>query len=67
MRRKKIGKNAAIQDVVTRYPESVPVFEEHGLGCVGCRAALFETIEEGAKIHGINVEALLKDLNNVVP
>jgi hypothetical protein len=28
---------------------------------------LFETIEQGAKIHGVNVEALLKDLNTAVP
>mgnify|MGYP000990405733 CR=1 FL=1 len=37
-----------------------------GLMCVGCAAARFENLEQGAMAHGIDVEALLKDLNQVV-
>jgi hybrid cluster-associated redox disulfide protein len=31
--------------------------------CVGCAAARFENLEQGAVAHGINVDALLQDLN----
>jgi hybrid cluster-associated redox disulfide protein len=34
--------------------------------CVGCAVARFENIRDGATAHGINVEALLKDLNAAV-
>jgi hybrid cluster-associated redox disulfide protein len=62
-----IDRNMAIEDVVRRNPQTVPVFERHGLGCLGCRAALFESIEQGAKIHGVDVEALIADLNEAIP
>ena len=58
-----ITKEMSIGDIVDQYPETVSVFISHGLGCIGCAIAQFETLEEGAMAHGIDVEALLKDLN----
>lgn len=61
-----ITKDMGIQETVDKYPQSVPVFFKHGLGCLGCAAARFETIEQGAMAHGIDVDALVADLNKVV-
>ncbi|MCX5818178.1 MAG: DUF1858 domain-containing protein [Proteobacteria bacterium] len=61
-----IYKHMSIDDVVKTYPETVAIFERYGLGCVGCQAALFENIEQGAEIHGIDVNALVEDLNRAV-
>jgi hybrid cluster-associated redox disulfide protein len=58
-----ITKEMPIGDVVRSHPETVPVFMQHGLHCIGCAVAAFESIEEGANAHGIDVEALMKDLN----
>ena len=58
-----ITKDMSIGDIVDQYPETVSVFISHGLGCIGCAIAQFETLEEGAMAHGIDVEALIKDLN----
>ena len=61
-----INKNMSIDEVVKKYPETITIFERHGLGCAGCQAALFENIEQGAGVHGIAVDALLEDLNRAV-
>lgn len=61
-----INKKMSIEEVVRKHPESVVIFERHGLGCVGCQAALFESIEQGAEVHGINVDVLIADLNKEV-
>jgi hybrid cluster-associated redox disulfide protein len=61
-----ITKDMTIEDVVTQYPESMMVFMKHGLHCVGCHVSAFESIEDGAIAHGINVDALVADLNKVV-
>jgi len=55
-----------IEEIVRNYPETIPVFEQYGFGCLGCRAALFENIEQGAKVHGIDAEAFIASLNNVI-
>ena len=60
-----ITKENTIEEVVTNYPESVMVFTKHGLHCVGCHVSAFESIEEGAMAHGIDVDALVADLNKI--
>ncbi|MDY6793946.1 MAG: DUF1858 domain-containing protein [Actinomycetota bacterium] len=61
-----ITKDMNIQDVVERNPETIRVFLEHGLHCIGCAVARFENIEQGAMAHGIDVDSLVKDLNDKV-
>lgn len=60
-----ITKEMTIEEVVTQYPETMMVFMRHGLHCVGCHVSAYESIEEGAVAHGINVDALVSDLNKV--
>jgi hybrid cluster-associated redox disulfide protein len=61
-----INRKMSIEEIVRKYPETVATFERYGLGCLGCQAALFENIEQGAEIHGIDVEALVRDLNKEI-
>lgn len=61
----KITKDMGIADVIQKYPQLVPVFVQHGLGCIGCAMANFESIEQGAAAHGMDVDSLVKDLNEV--
>jgi len=51
---------------VKKHPETVAIFERHGLGCLGCQAALFESIEQGAEVHGVDVDLLISDLNREI-
>ena len=53
-------------EVVQKYPDTVPVFMSSGMGCIGCAAAHFENIEQGAGAHGIDIDELIKNLNAVV-
>jgi len=62
-----ITKDMPIGEVVQKYPAIIEVFPRHGLMCFGCAIARFENLEQGALAHGIDVEALLQDLNAVVP
>ena len=61
-----ITKGMSILEVVQKYPDTVDVFVNAGMGCLGCAAAHFENIEQGAMAHGIDVDQLVKDLNTVV-
>lgn len=62
----KITKHMSLGEVIKKYPETAEVFFKHGMHCLGCAAAVFETIEDGAKAHGIDVNKLVEDLNHVV-
>ena len=60
-----ITKDMGIKDCVQKYPKTAAVFMEFGMGCLGCAAAHFENIEQGAVGHGIDVAALMVALNKV--
>lgn len=62
----KITKDMSIVEVVQNYPKTAEVFMQFGMGCLGCAAARFENIEQGATVHGINVDELITALNKAV-
>lgn len=65
----KISKNAKLGEVVSNFPAAVPVMLNYGLHCVGCHVAAFETVEQGAKAHGMKeeeIEKMVKEMNTAV-
>ncbi|MGL5206546.1 MAG: DUF1858 domain-containing protein [Acidaminococcaceae bacterium] len=62
----KVTKDTGIIDAVQQYPEIIEVFQNYGLGCIGCMAAHYETIGQGAGAHGLDVDALLEDINKKI-
>ncbi len=61
-----IRKGDKIGEIVEKYPETVQAFAANGLHCIGCMVSSYETIEQGAKAHGIDIKKLLKDLNKAI-
>jgi hybrid cluster-associated redox disulfide protein len=61
-----ITKEMGIIDIVNQYPQTVPVFQDYGMGCLGCMAARFENLAQGAAAHGIDVDSMVKDLNAAI-
>ena len=48
-------------------PRARDVFAAYGMGCVGCMGVSMESIEDGARMHGIDPAAVLADLNKLLP
>lgn len=61
-----ITKDMGILEVVQKYPQTTEIFQNSGMGCLGCAAARFESIEQGAGAHGIDVDQLIENLNKAV-
>ena len=66
MSENKVTKEMSIIEVVQKYPESLEVFAKYGLGCIGCAAARFENLEAGAKVHGIDPDTLVDEINQLI-
>ena len=62
----KVTKDMSILEVVQTYPYTAEVFFYAGMGCLGCAAARFENIEQGCMAHGIDPDALVEALNEVI-
>lgn len=61
-----VTKDIIIVDLLDKYPHLEEVLVRHGLTCVGCPGASMESIEDAAEGHSINLEELLKDINEEI-
>lgn len=62
----KIKKEDRITEVLEKYPATVEVFMRYQLPCLGCFAAHYETLEQGLSVHGIDVDDVIEELNEVI-
>lgn len=58
-----VTKDTIIGDVLMEDPGIAPILMSSGLHCLGCVLATGETIEEACYVHGIDVDALVSDIN----
>jgi hybrid cluster-associated redox disulfide protein len=58
-----ITKDMTIEEVVQQFPETIQIFSRYGVGCLGCSAAQYDNVEQGAVIHGLDTERLVQELN----
>jgi hybrid cluster-associated redox disulfide protein len=59
-----ITKEMTIGEIIEKYPKAAQILLEEGLMCVSCGMAQMETLEQGALSHNLDVNKLLKALNN---
>ena len=67
--KKRITKGMTLGEIITEYPEAVEIMLKNGLHCVGCHVAAYETLEQGAKAHGMSdkqIEVMLNEMNELV-
>ncbi|MGA7570670.1 MAG: P-loop NTPase [Candidatus Aquilonibacter sp.] len=57
-----IAPQTNIKELVTALPIAADVLTQFGLGCSGCGVSKYETIEQGAKAHGLRVEPIVAAL-----
>lgn len=58
-----ITADSIVADIIRIYPNTIPVLRSLGLGCLGCPSATGEPIRQAAEIHGLELEQLVKTLN----
>ncbi len=59
----KVTKDMTIAEVLGIDRGTATIFMQHGMHCIGCPSASGESIADASVVHGIDVEALLADLN----
>ena len=65
MKKDKITEKMNIADIVNKKPASVEIMMKYGMHCIGCHMAAWETLEEGAKVHGMSKEKLKKMVEEI--
>ena len=59
----KITKDTIIGEILDIAPQPAPLFLSIGMHCLGCPSSRGETVEQACMVHGVDVNALLEQLN----
>lgn len=53
-----------IAELLARRPGAAGVLVSHGMHCIGCAIARFETVAEACAIYGVSAEQLLLEIDH---
>ncbi len=61
-----VTKDTRIGELLALDTDVSPILLSIGMHCLGCPASQMETIEEAAAVHGVDVDELVKALNDKI-
>ena len=57
-----VNKNTTINEILNVHPEAMRFFDDKQMACGSCFAVKFDTLENGALMHGMEVNTLIDQL-----
>ena len=60
-----ITKEMTLGEILRANPDVAPVLMEAGMQCLGCPSAQGESLEEAAMVHGIDIDDLMKAIEEL--
>ncbi|MEM4268312.1 MAG: DUF1858 domain-containing protein [Candidatus Woesearchaeota archaeon] len=64
-----ITRKMTLGEAVARYPKTAQVMMSYGLHCIGCHVAAWESIEDGARGHGLSeqeIDEMITEMNKAI-
>lgn len=64
-----IKKDSLVSDITKTSPRAIELLTEYGLSCATCFLNQFDTVESGAKLHGMTeseIERMINEINEVL-
>jgi len=62
----RLDSKMTVSELLRARPSTISVFIRRKMLCVGCPAETFHTLEDVARIYGITLDQLLKELRGAI-
>jgi hybrid cluster-associated redox disulfide protein len=63
---KKVTPDMIIADILKLDKDTVPILLNIGMHCLGCPSSSGESLEDACAIHGVDVNKVVKELNDLL-
>ena len=61
-----ISKDMTIGELIRTDENIVPILMRAGMHCLGCPSSQMESLEEAAMVHGMDVDVLVQQINEML-
>ncbi len=58
-----VTKETVIADIMMNAPQTMPLFQEIGMHCMGCAMSSGENVEQACAVHGVDPDLFVTKLN----
>jgi hybrid cluster-associated redox disulfide protein len=58
--------DTSIAEIMQTWPETIQVFINHGMICVGCHMSAFDTLADAITNYGYSVDIFVQKLNEAI-
>ena len=58
-----VTKGTIIADIMENAPQTMPLFQQIGMHCMGCAMASGENVEQACDVHGVDAEMFVDRIN----
>jgi len=55
-----------MNEILERWPETVPVFLAYRMNCIGCYMTSFDTLADALLVHNLPPDDVIKALNKAI-
>lgn len=55
-----------VATVLDAWPQTIPLFIDHRMACVGCAMAPFDTLADAATVYGLQLDGFLHELRQAI-
>jgi len=66
MDRNRITPDLLVAEVMEKWPETLPVFLENRMSCVGCYLSPFDALGDALRVHRLPVAEVIATLNQCI-
>lgn len=61
-----VDPDLSLSELMTRWPQTIPVFVRHRMICVGCLVSPFHTIADACAEYKLDQDAFMAELANAI-
>lgn len=61
-----VDPDLSLSELMTRWPQTIPVFVRHRMICVGCLVSPFHTIADACAEYKLDQDAFMAELTNAI-
>jgi hybrid cluster-associated redox disulfide protein len=61
-----LAPDLTVKEVLSRWPQTIPVFNRHRTACVGCSMAAYDTLADVATIYQLSQDGFLYELHQAI-
>lgn len=61
-----ITKEMTLEEIIRRYPQTIPIFHNFGLDCEECQLASYNSVKHCAEFHDVDIDVLIQELQRSI-